>query len=77
MLELPKGVFVGGTWIPGAAGEMPAVSPSSGEAFATVDVADAAQATVAAARITWSTQTLCVAATSGQSTIRVGDQWKR
>jgi succinate-semialdehyde dehydrogenase/glutarate-semialdehyde dehydrogenase len=44
MVEAPKGVLVGGKWMPGDAGEMPAVSPSSGETFATVGVADAAQA---------------------------------
>jgi len=38
------GVYIGGTWLPGAAGRAPAVSPSSGETFATVAVGDAAQA---------------------------------
>jgi succinate-semialdehyde dehydrogenase/glutarate-semialdehyde dehydrogenase len=48
-------VFIGGKWVSGAGGEMPAVSPSSGETFATVGVADAAQATraVEAAAAAW------------------------
>jgi acyl-CoA reductase-like NAD-dependent aldehyde dehydrogenase len=44
MVEPPKGVFIGGKWGAGAAGEMAAVSPSSGETFAMVGVADADQA---------------------------------
>lgn len=47
MAEVRKGVFIGGEWIAGAGGEMPAVSPSSGETFASVTVADAAQAALA------------------------------
>ena len=48
-------VYVGGSWLPGLAGRAPAVSPSSGETFATVAVGDATQAGLAveAAAAAW------------------------
>jgi acyl-CoA reductase-like NAD-dependent aldehyde dehydrogenase len=55
MPEAVRGVHIGGEWVPGAAGQMPAVSPSSGELFAMVDIADATQAAqaVEAAAAAW------------------------
>ena len=55
MPEPARGAYIGGEWVTGAAGEMPAVSPSSGETFTTVGVADAAQAAMAveAAAAAW------------------------
>lgn len=44
MTETVRGAFIGGRWVAGAAGEMAAESPSSGETFARLGVADAAQA---------------------------------
>jgi succinate-semialdehyde dehydrogenase/glutarate-semialdehyde dehydrogenase len=48
-------VYIGGSWLPGASGQAPAVSPSSGETFATVAVGDAPQAALAveAAAAAW------------------------
>jgi succinate-semialdehyde dehydrogenase/glutarate-semialdehyde dehydrogenase len=55
MPERSYGAFIGGAWVAGAAGEAPAVSPSSGETFARVAVADAGQADAAvkAAAAAW------------------------
>jgi acyl-CoA reductase-like NAD-dependent aldehyde dehydrogenase len=55
MTEPGSGVLIAGKWVPGAGGEMPAISPSSGETFATLDVGDAAQANLAveAAAAAW------------------------
>ena len=55
MPEVVRGAYIGAKWVDGAGGEMPAVSPSSGETFATVGVADAAQAgdAVEAAAAAW------------------------
>ncbi len=44
MTDPVRGAFIGGRWVAGAAGDIPAESPSSGEIFARVGVADAAQA---------------------------------
>ena len=44
MGEPRDGVYIGGRWVPGAGGEMATVSPSSGETFGTLTVADRAQA---------------------------------
>ena len=48
-------LYIGGTWRPGGGGTVPAVSPSSGEPFATVAMADRGDvdAAVAAARAAW------------------------
>ena len=40
-------LYVDGTWRPGGAGTMPAASPSTGEAFAHVAVADVADVDIA------------------------------
>jgi succinate-semialdehyde dehydrogenase/glutarate-semialdehyde dehydrogenase len=55
MAEPARGAFIDGGWVPGAAGETPAVSPSSGETFTMVAAADAAQAAqaVEAAAAAW------------------------
>ena len=55
MADRSFGVFAGGKWLRGAAGVAPAVSPSSGETFAEVAVADAGQAgdAVTAAAAAW------------------------
>ena len=48
-------LYIGGAWRPGGGGTAPAVSPSSGEQFATVAVADPGDvdAAVAAAQAAW------------------------
>jgi acyl-CoA reductase-like NAD-dependent aldehyde dehydrogenase len=48
-------LYIGGTWRPGGAGSVPAVSPSSGESFATVAMGDRGDvdAAVAAAQAAW------------------------
>jgi acyl-CoA reductase-like NAD-dependent aldehyde dehydrogenase len=50
-------LYIGGAWRPGGAGSVPAVSPSSGEPFATVAMGDRADvdAAVAAAQAAWPT----------------------
>lgn len=47
MPERSYGLYIAGKWVEGAAPELSAVSPSTGEIFATVSVADAAQAGLA------------------------------
>ncbi|HYB88269.1 MAG TPA: aldehyde dehydrogenase family protein [Streptosporangiaceae bacterium] len=50
-------LYIGGAWRPGGAGSVPAVSPSSGEPFATVAMGDRGDvdAAVAAAQAAWPT----------------------
>jgi len=50
-------LYIGGAWRPGGAGSVPAVSPSSGEPFATVAMGDwgDVDAAVAAAQAAWPT----------------------
>jgi acyl-CoA reductase-like NAD-dependent aldehyde dehydrogenase len=43
VVEPRDGVYIGGRWVPGAGGEMNAVSPSSGKTFRTVTVGDRSQ----------------------------------
>ena len=48
-------LYIGGTWRPGGGGTVPAVSPSSGQSFASVAMADRGDvdAAVAAAQAAW------------------------